>query len=389
MSSPVTYESIVKYMNSMEFSGMKLGLDRIRSALADYGNPEKGLKIVHVGGTNGKGSVAAMIAKILEKSGKRVGLFTSPHLVDVRERIQVNGEYISKDDFRDVFLEAKEKTSDLTFFEIVTLMAVLYLVKQKVDYAVFEVGLGGTYDATNFEESLLSVITKVSMDHTDLLGDDLQKIAWEKCNIIKHGQTVVTTEANAGVMDTIKETVEKRGANLVVAGESDYETSLKGGFQRQNAGIAVEVARQLGVGEDDIRAGLKEVSWPGRLEFVEKNVLLDCAHNPAGIDAISQYVAGLDHGKLIIVFGVSRNKKYHEMLNLLPPHDVMIFTQSTISRRLPVEEVPKGIECIKIRDPVEALAHAQGLAGENDLILVCGSIFLIADIKTSYQKKSH
>jgi len=379
----VTYESIVKYMNSMEFSGMKLGIERIREALKLHGSPESRLKVINVVGTNGKGSVTAMLASILGKAGYRVGMFTSPHLVDVRERIQVNGDMISKDEFREMFLEAKSKMPELTFFELVTLMAVLYFVKQKVDYAIFEAGLGGTYDATNFQTGMMTLVTRVALDHTHILGDTVEKITLDKMGVVKEGQPVVVTHANNSVLPIIEDVVVEKKAKLVLAEDSEFDVSLEGEFQKENAGVAVKAAREIGVGEDVIKDGLASVKWPGRLEFVEKNVLLDCAHNPSGMKALSEYVSGLDYEKLYLVFGVSKNKDYQDMIKLLPPHAGLIFTQSTVSRRLPVEEVPEGLECEKVRDPVEALERAKSLAGPDDLIVVCGSIFLIGDVKAA------
>ncbi|MBW2971712.1 bifunctional folylpolyglutamate synthase/dihydrofolate synthase [Candidatus Woesearchaeota archaeon] len=379
----VDYDSIVKYMNSMEFSGMKLGIERIREALQMFGNPEKNLKVIHIVGTNGKGSVAAMISQILREAGHKVGMFTSPHLVDVRERIQIDGKMISKEEFREAFLDAKSKLSDLTFFELVTLMAVLYFSKQKVDYAVFEAGLGGTYDATNFETSLMSVVTRISLDHTHILGDTEEKIAQDKCGIIKKNQPVVVTHANNKVMYVIEKAAKEKNARLVIAQDTDYNTSLKGQFQKENAGIAVKAAEELGIKGETIKKALQHVKWPGRVEFIEHNILLDCAHNPAGITALREYVETLDYEKLFIVFGVCKNKDYLNMLTLLPKHEELIFTQASVARRLPIDEIPEGLRCTKIREPLAALEHAKKRAGKKDLILVCGSIFLIGDIKAA------
>ncbi len=378
-----TYEEVLNHMNSMEFSGMKLGIERIRDALRLFGNPEKRLKIIHIAGTNGKGSVAAMLSVMLKNAGSRVGMFTSPHLVDVRERIRINGELISKQDFKDLFLEAKAMMSELTFFELVTLMAVLHFVKQKVDRAIFESGLGGTYDATNFQNDHISVITSISLDHMHILGDSVEQIARDKCGIITEGRKVVTTSSNQRVMSIIRDAVEVKGAGLIVAGVTDLDVSLNGAFQKENAGIAVQVAKELGVPDNIIKESLLEVEWPGRAEFIEKNVLIDCAHNPAGVDALKAYVESLEYDKLVIVFAACRNKDYQEMIDRLPDHDRLIFTQSSIERRLPISAVPDDIDCIKIVDPLEALEHAKSLAGENGLVVVCGSIFLVGDIKSA------
>ncbi|MBW2968120.1 bifunctional folylpolyglutamate synthase/dihydrofolate synthase, partial [Candidatus Woesearchaeota archaeon] len=246
----VTYESIVDSMNSMEFSGMKLGIERIREALRLHGNPEAGLKIINVVGTNGKGSVTAMLSEVLRAAGYKVGMFTSPHLVDVRERIQVNGVMISKDDFKEMFLQAKTKMSDLTFFELVTMMAVLHFVREKVDYAIFEAGLGGTYDATNFETGLMTLVTKIDLDHTHILGDTVEQIAADKCGIVKKGSTVVVTHSNTPVMETIKDAISGKQARLLLAEDSKFDTLLKGQFQKENAGVAVAAAREMGINED-------------------------------------------------------------------------------------------------------------------------------------------
>jgi dihydrofolate synthase/folylpolyglutamate synthase len=381
MDQPVTYDSIVSYMNSLEFSGMKLGIDRIKTALKLFGNPEKKLKIIHITGTNGKGSVAAMTSSVLLAAGHKVGMYTSPHLVDVRERIQVNGNIISEDEFREVFIEAKSKLVELTFFELLTLMAVLHFVKKKVDFAVMEVGLGGTYDATNFDTTLISAITKISLDHTDILGKTVVEIARDKSGIIKQGQIVITTSENADIMHTIRKAADEKKAKLVIATPTEYPLALKGQFQKQNAGIVIEIARNLGIKEDSIKKGLLAAKWPGRIEYIGKNILMDSAHNPGGIAALAEYIKTLKYGKLIIVFAVSKNKDYTTMLKLLPEYDTMIFTQSSVARRLPIEEAPPEIECIKIRDPAQALEHAKSIAGEKDLIVVCGSIFLVGDVK--------
>ncbi len=381
----VTYESIVHYMNSMEFSGMKLGIGRIRKALKLFRNPQKDLKIINIVGTNGKGSVAAMLSKILERAGHKTGMFTSPHLVDVRERIQVNNKPITKDEFRQAFLEAKSKLTELTFFELITLMAVLHFSKKKVDYAIFEAGLGGKYDATNFNNGMMTIITRISLDHTHILGDTVQKIAQDKCEMIKPEQKVITTESNAESMDVIENQAAEKHAKLLKTGKSEYRTSLHGQFQEENAGLAVKAAEGLGIDDKTIKESLLEVKWPGRAEFIGKNVLLDCAHNPAGIKALVRYLETLSHDNLYIVFGVSKNKDYNRMLQLLPEHKKLIFTQSTIARRLPIDQVPEEVECEKVRDPSKALSRAKELAGEKDLIVVCGSIFLIGDVKAATQ----
>ncbi len=383
MTTTVTYESILHFMNSMEFSGMKLGIERIREALRLHGNPEAGLKIINVVGTNGKGSVTSMLAKILEESGFKVGMFTSPHLVDVRERIQINGSMISKDDFREMFLEAKSTISDLTFFELVTLMAVLYFVREKVEYAIFEAGLGGTYDATNFESGIMTLVTRIALDHTHILGNTVEKIAADKCGVVKQGETVVITYANNDIIQVIKDSISDKNVKLMIADDSEFDVSLHGKFQKENAGVAVSAARELGIDNAVIQQGLKEVKWPGRVEYIDKNVLVDCAHNPSGINALADYLGGLDYEKLYLVFGVSKNKDYANMIKSLPSHEKLIFTQSTVSRRLSIDDIPVGLECEKVRDPLLALERAKELAGEKDLVVVCGSIFLIGDIKAA------
>jgi len=329
-----------------------------------------------------------MTSSVLMQAGYSVGMYTSPHLVDVRERIQVNGSKISEEEFRDTFVDGKSKLVGLTFFELLTLMAVLHFVKKKVDYAIFEVGLGGTYDATNFDTTFMSAITKISLDHLDVLGKSVEEIARDKCGIIKQGQTVVTTSANTEVMEIIKQTAAAKKAKLVVAAPTEYPLALKGQFQKQNAGIVVEVTRALGVPDDVIKKGLLAAKWPGRVEYLEKNILMDSAHNPGGITALSEYVKTLKYSKLIIVFAVSKNKDYERMLTLLPKYDALIFTQSTVVRRLPIEEIPPELECVKIREPLEALRHAKSMAGAKDLILVCGSIFLIGDVKRGMVEKN-
>ncbi len=379
------FDSIVKYMNSMEFSGMKLGLSRIQEALKLFGNPEKRLKIIHVGGTNGKGSTAAMIAKIIELSGKKAGLYTSPHLVEVRERIQINSEMITKDGFRDVFNEAREKMAELTFFELMTLMAVLYFVKQKVDYAVFEVGLGGRLDATNFDDAEISVLTRIDLDHTNILGNTVEEIALDKCAIIKPRKKVFTTVKNDQVMDIIRKVAGKKAAGLVVCDKTIHTVGLLGDFQKENAGIAEAVTRELGVEEDIIARGLEAVNWPGRIEYLEPRVLMDCAHNPVGIRALADFVRELDYDELVVVFAVTRNKDYKIMIEELPKHKELVCTQTSVERRVPVQDL--DCDCKKFEDPIEALEHAKSRVGPEGLVLVCGSIFLVGDLKSVLSKQ--
>ena len=402
------YERVLEYLFSLYRFGSKLGLGPIRKALKELGNPERGMKVIHVAGTNGKGSVCAMLASVLQEAGYRVGLYTSPHLVDFRERIQVNGEMIPKRDVVRLFKMVKSKNIDLTYFEFVTALAFKYFREQEVDLLVLEVGLGGRLDATNVVRPLVSVITNVSKEHTDVLGNEIKQIAFEKAGVIKRGSTVITG-AKGEALEVIERVCRERGSELIrvknkvrriysdldkqviVYRDVKINLPLLGDFQIENVNTALEVIEQLGrfgidIPPGKIKKGLERTRWPGRVEIVGRNPLfiLDGAHNPAGVRALRSFVSKLDYRRLILVLGVLNDKDYRRMIGYLKPlASRTIITKPKIRRALEPEVIAKELKdnFVVKKDVSEALEEARSNAGEDDLILVTGSIYLIGNIK--------
>lgn len=368
----------LEYLYGLKKFGIKPGLDAIRKALDRLGNPQDDLRIIHVAGTNGKGSTCAMVAGILQRAGHTVGLFTSPHLVDFCERIQVDRQKIPEADVLRLVNGIKALDVPLTFFEFVTVMAILYFKEQGVDFVVLEVGLGGSWDATNICDGEICAITSISLDHTRILGDTIEKIAEDKCGIIKPGSRVVVGESNKA-LGTIKRCASNE--QLVLANRYAGKLGLNGDFQRDNAGIAYEVGRLLEIDDRIIRDALAQVDWPGRLQMMRENILVDCAHNPDAIEAARSYVKALGYGKLIVVFGVLADKDYRKMIKLLPKPDFLILTQPRSERALDPVQLAHDGKCAVIEDPAEAIRYAKGIAKDDDLIFVTGSIFLVGSIR--------
>ncbi|MDP7179670.1 MAG: folylpolyglutamate synthase/dihydrofolate synthase family protein [Candidatus Woesearchaeota archaeon] len=383
------YKEVLGKLYDLEKFGLELGLGRVTELLNKLRNPQKDLKVIHVTGTNGKGSTSAMISSILVSAGYKVGMYTSPHLVSFRERLMINSEEISKEDVVSLFNRVDKVRTDQTFFEVVTAMAFLYFFEQKVDYLVLEVGLGGRLDATNVVGPLVSVITNIGLEHTKHLGETIEKIAFEKAGIIKEDGLVVTG-CSGNALDVIKGACEEKKSRLYVVSEkSKYELGLLGEFQKYNAAVAVkviEVLKENGVkvGEDDIISGLANVKWRGRLEFVKENVLVDCAHNPIGMKALKEEVLKVKgkFDKLILIIGVLKDKGYKDMLKAITPlADKVILTKVKIDRAAPPSVLKKYVDKeVIIKDDVkEAVKYGQEIAGANDLVVVCGSIYVVGN----------
>jgi len=402
------YEDTLTYLFGLYRFGSRPGLGPIKRILEKLGNPEKGLKVVHVAGTNGKGSVCAMISSVLREGGYRVGMYTSPHLVDFRERIRVNGRMISRKDVIRLFKLVKSKGIELTYFEFVTALAFEYFREQKVDILVLEVGMGGRLDATNVVNPIVSVITNISKEHTQVLGDTIGKIAFEKAGIIKRNSLVVTNTGGEA-LEVIKGVCEERKSKLVKAGKKARKISsglekqsivyrnlemdfpLLGDFQIENLNTALETLEQLerfglGVTLEKIKKGLEKTEWPGRIEIAGRKPLfiLDCAHNPAGIKALKGFIKSLDYGKLILLTGMLEDKDYKKMIAYLKPLAYRtIITKPRMYRALEPGILGKEIkDNFLIRENVkEAVREAKSLAKKEDAILVTGSVYLVGNVK--------
>ncbi len=372
----------LEHLYQLKEHKMKLGLQPTFDALAKLGNPHKKLRFIHVTGTNGKGSTCALIADTLELAGHKVGLFTSPHLVAFNERIQVNRKNISDEELGELIKTVRETGVDLTFFEYATVIGIIYFAKNKVDFVIWEVGLGGTLDSTNVVDAEIAVLTNIGLDHMHLLGDTVEKIAKDKCGIIKKNSKVVTCEGNDGLR-WIQEKCKQQGNQLFIAPPYEGRIKLLGEFQKKNAGIAKKVCELLGVKEDFIAKGISTALWPGRLEWMEKNVLVDCGHNPAAIQATAPFVNALPKKRLILVFGVLKDKDYKAMIEALPKADVVILTKPKSERTIEPKELPFKQEVTIIEEPGEAYAYAKKIAQPGDIIFVVGSCYLVGNIKES------
>lgn len=376
-------EDEIQYLFGLRRLGMKLGLEPIKEITKKLDNPQKKYKIIHVAGTNGKGSTSAMIANILKCSGYKVGLFTSPHLIKYNERFRVNGEQITNEDLSRRIKLIREKNVDLTFFEFSTAIALQYFKEQKVDFAVVEVGLGGTWDSTNVVDGDVAVLTSIGLDHTEFLGDSVKEITEDKCGIIKQKSIVVANKENKGL-----EVIKKHAKKLMLVDKYKGPIGLLGEFQKSNAALAAKTCELFGVSEGAIEKGIKTVEWSGRLEYIKNNILLDCAHNIDGIEEVTKFVKGLKYKRLIIVFGVTKNKDYVKMIKSLPKSEFLIFTKPKINKALDPVELAQDKKHIIIENPKEALTFAKNLAKPNDLVLVTGSCYLVGNIKESVNSET-
>src|SRR2546425_11234374 len=418
-AASMDYQTTLEHLYRLERFGIKLGLDNIRQLLSLLGDPQRGLKVLHVTGTNGKGSVCVYAASVLQAAGYRVGLYTSPHLVRFNERIRVDGVSIADDDVLRLWsgmqpaIQAMTATRAIdhpTFFEVTTAMALEYFRENKVDVAVIEVGMGGRMDATNVVDGLVSIITRVDLEHTEHLGKTVERIAREKAGIIKPSSRVVTvnqealpiiearcrelhvplcvvgrdvhTERTAG--DFHGQTVRVRGS----FGSVDVHTPLLGSFQVENLGIAVAALEELRaagftVPDEAIRSGIASVRWPARLEIVRESplVVVDGAHNrPAAIALAASMRETFPGRKAILVTGILNDKDLPGMAAALGPIASRVFAcRPKTHRAYEAEEVAAAFrpfaESHVIPSVREAIDAALRAARVDDIVLITGSIY--------------
>jgi dihydrofolate synthase/folylpolyglutamate synthase len=413
VSAP-SYERVLRWLYTLEAAkGMDFKLERVALALRRLGSPEESFAALHVAGTNGKGSTAAMIEAALSRAGHRVGLYTSPHLVRFTERIRIGSEEISEEEVVDLTGEIQRAGSiGLTFFEFVTVMAFLHFARRGVDAAVIEVGLGGRLDATNVVDPRVSVITTVGLDHTEYLGTSLSSIAAEKGGIIKPGRPVVMGPMRPAAARVLRRLARRADAPLVAAG-IDYSISdeeeptfrglgwtfealrlgLRGAHQRENAATALAalalIRDVLAVSEASIRDGLASVRWPGRLEVVagDPMTILDGAHNFDGVRVLRRELESLVGGrKLHVLFAVMKEKDWRPMVREIAP----LCASATVTQVLaPRGQDPEPVagafrvwcEARVEKDPAAAWHAVRARAGSSDAILVAGSLFLVGAIR--------
>ncbi|MFH1317282.1 MAG: folylpolyglutamate synthase/dihydrofolate synthase family protein [Candidatus Woesearchaeota archaeon] len=364
-------------------------LDNIKRILPYLENPQDKLKCIHVAGTNGKGSVCAMINQGLIDAGFKIGLYTSPHLNNINERIKINNTDISDSELNNILQKIKQKSESnnivLTYFEYLTLAAFIYFKKNNIDFAVLETGMGGRLDATSIINPVLAIITSISMDHEYFLGYTLDKIASEKVAIVKPNSTVITIKENMEIESFNKACIEKNSKVIIpeIEDMENIEISLKGDFQKQNASLAVAALKSLGINTNTINYALKNTKWPGRFEMIKPNILLDSAHNPGGIRALTYSVKKLKYNSLILVFGVMKDKDIGSIAEVLGPlTDKVVLTRPNQDRSADPNDLSRFFQSPTIMPSVkEAVEYAQNIASEQDLILITGSIFTVAEAR--------
>lgn len=379
------------YLASLEKFGINLGQERITYLLKKLGDPHLKFKSIHIAGTNGKGSTAAMTASILKEAGYKVGLYTSPHLFDYRERIKINGKDISRSDLESG-LELIKKISDEltdkpTIFEALTALAFDWFAKKKIDYAVVEVGLGGRLDATNVIAPLVSIITNIDYEHTEVLGRSLSKIAREKAAIIKPGVPVVTAEKKTEPLKVMKEACQDKDSFLigVSPGFASASANLVGKHQKVNAACAVSALRlaRIKVARAAIKRGLQRTNWPGRFQVISKRplIVVDGAHNPAGAKALRVTIEEAFSKKFTLVFGCQRSKDFRKILKELKPiTSNAIITKSSHKLAAGPRKILKYLKKLGVRSTV-AVSVENAISkwdGESPL-LITGSLFTAAD----------
>ncbi len=376
------------YQLGNESKTMKLGLDRMVEVCRALGNPQDALQIIHVAGTNGKGSTCAMLEAGLRAAGYRTGLYTSPHLVSPVERIRIDGQPVSEERFAGLFNQVHHAVAGFpehpTYFETVTAMGWLAFVEARCDWAVVEVGLGGRLDATNVVTPVRSVITPISFDHQQYLGHTLAAIAGEKAGIIKPGVPVIVSAQEPEAMAVIEDRARQRSAPLRRSRDAQAQIPppLLGEHQRENTRTAIRTLESLDIDP----AGVAQTVWPGRLERVRRgpDVYLDGAHNVAGAKALAAFIRELraTGRRIWIVFGVMRDKDVLEMTSeLFPLADELILTAPRSERSLPATEIPApGSARIAPRVPIalEMLGSAQ----PDDAIFLTGSLFLVGEARS-------
>jgi len=437
----MNYHEALAYLDDLQIHKIKLGLDSMQAFLDRVGSPEKSLRFVHVAGTNGKGSVSATLFTILAKAGYRVGLYTSPHLSDVRERFRIGDRFISQEEFSSLATRIRTilEPEKITYFEFCTALALLWFAESDLDLAIMETGLGGRLDATNVITPLVSIITSISMDHEAYLGTTLSAVAGEKAGIIKEQVPVISSAVAPEATAVIEQVCRERRAPLYLLGRnfdfseegqegwrwqgicppisgdlSGLRCALKGRYQRQNSAVAIAAATLLGTygyrcDAVALREGLQAVSWPGRMEYlclkaqarrpvgeaeggqIEcRHYLLDGAHNPDGVKNLAEALSDEFRGRrLICVWGAMSDKDISLALSYIAPIvDTLILTRPAGERSASPEQLlaclgpVEQTKALCVAEIAEAVQRAEKMAGPQDLIVVAGSLYLVGAVRT-------
>lgn len=431
----MNYTEALKYIHESHKFGMRLGLDNIKKLLELLGNPQDNLNIIHVAGTNGKGSTCSFISTILKESGYKVGLYTSPYLETFTERIRVNGENIPQEEVARIINIIKEKIEIMvnegysypTEFEIVTAMAFYYYNDQNVDFVALEVGLGGRYDATNvIDNPLVSVIASISLDHTGILGDTIAKIAYEKGGIIKENSTTIVYPQKREAKEVIKNICKEKNSIYIECNFKDInikecnidlqkfdcminnkeyrdlEIQLIGDHQINNSILALTVIdfinnkKKLNISEESIRRGLRETRWPGRIEKIKENpmFIIDGAHNEDGAISLAKSIDKYLQGRnLTLVMGMLEDKDIKSVLDILIPRFNKIITTTpdnprAIDANLLEEKIkPYNKEVICKPNIDDAVNYALENVKSDEVIVSAGSLYMIGAVRTLVKNK--
>lgn len=400
------YKKTVSMLQSQGKFYINLGLERVLALLELIGNPQNKLNVIHIAGTNGKGSVCACLSTILSKNGYRVGAYTSPHLVEYTERIKINGVEISKEDFAN-YIEricniADKNNIELTEFEILTCCAFLYFAQNNVDYVILETGLGGRFDATNVcKKVVASVITSISLDHIDRLGNTIDKIAFEKAGIIKANCPIICSENNLGIevikavtkeqnaklyisKKTVK-TIFEDGINYAIFNNNKYEFSLFGLYQEENLSLVLktlEVIDKNLLKKEVLKNALKNVRWDARLEYIkQKNLLIDGAHNP---DAAKELRKSLDYyftnQKRIFIYSTIKTKDYVTIAKtLFDKDDEVYYIEFNYPTAVSFEEYKKEVDFLTNLKKIEK-KDIEKLLNKKELKILTGSFYMIGEV---------
>ena len=424
------YKESIEYIHSTYRFGSKLGLDNITRLMNKLNNPQDSLNIIHVAGTNGKGSISAMIQSVLTKSGYSTGFFVSPYLERFTERIQIDNKEISKKDLAEITSVVKNAVEEIleegfnhpTEFEIVTAIGFLYFFRKKVDFLILEVGLGGRYDATNvIEKSLLSIITSISLEHTEYLGDTVEKIAFEKAGIIKKNNDVVIYPQAENIIEVIKNQAKIKKANTYIPKDNnlkvkksgklfyeseeffikDFTFKFYGKHQLKNLLVAIKALeilkiKNFKISNKSIKNGLEAATMPGRFELIEQKpyIIIDVAHNKDGIDAFTETIKGFLANKNLVLFIGMLNDKNPENINselldmtneiytLTPKSDRAITSFNLKELLLNISKTSE----IKALDSYEEAVRIAKSKDDNTVSAFIGSFYMVGEIRTLIKK---
>ena len=389
------YEKLPMYQRSGSIA-YKKDIGNIIKASEILGNPHLDFKSIHIAGTNGKGSTSHMISSVLQEAGYKVGLYTSPHLKDFRERIKINGNIISK---RLVINFIKKHKSNfekihMSFFELTVAMAFNYFSEENIDIAVIECGLGGRLDSTNIILPEVSVITNISLDHTDLLGDTLEKIALEKSGIIKENTPVIIGRKQKETKRIFEQKASKQNSKIIYAKNFNYKCDLKGHYQKENIDTAITTIKNLDkfkIDEKDIKKGLnnivKNTSFLGRWQIISNEPLIICdtAHNIDGLNAVVNQINKIQFNNLHFIIGLVNDKNIDSVLSILPKNAYYYFCQADVPRAMNKTDLQTESKKFNLKGEIfpsvkKALNQAKKRSKRNDLIFVGGSTFVVAEI---------